>query len=86
MMLVVGVALGAPIAGWAGRLAGPVAAVVGVSLFAFDPTVLGHAPLVKSDVAESLAMLGVGWAAWRFGRRATIGGAARAGRDRAGRR
>ncbi len=72
MMLVVGVGLGAAVAGWAGRLGGPVAAVVAVAVFACDPTLLGHAPLVKSDVAESLALLGLGWATWRFGQRATV--------------
>ncbi len=72
MMLIVGAALGAAVAAWAYRLAGPVAAVVAVCLFAFDPTVLGQAPLVKGDVGEGLAMLGLGWATWRFGQRATV--------------
>ena len=79
MMLVVGVALGGAIAAWAYRLAGPAAAVTAAGLFAFDPTFLAHAPLVKSDVAESLALLAVGWAAWRLGRRATVGRAAALG-------
>ena len=72
-MLVVAVALGAVAAGWAYRLAGGVAALVAVALFAFDPTVLAQAPLVKSDVAFGLAYVGLGWLAWAAGRRLTVG-------------
>jgi hypothetical protein len=72
MMLVVAVALGVAIAAWSSRLGGPVAAVVALGLFAFDPNFLAHASLVKSDVAEGLALLGLSWATWRFGQRATV--------------
>ena len=71
-MLVVAVALGAAVAAWAYQLAGGVAAVVAVALFAFDPTLLAHAPLVKGDVAFALAYLGLGWLAWHAGRRMTV--------------
>ena len=70
-MLLVGVGLGAAVAGWAYRLAGAVAAIVAVALFAFDPTLLAHAPLVKSDLAFGLTYLGLGWLTWHVGRRAT---------------
>ena len=72
MMLLLGVGLGAAVAGWAYRLAGPVAAVVATALFAFDPTLLAHAPLVKGDVASGLTLVAVAWLTWRYGRRATV--------------
>ena len=71
MMLAIGVGLGATVAAWAYRLGGPVAAVAAAGLFAFDPTLLAHAPLVKSDVAVSLALVGLGWATWRVGQQVT---------------
>ncbi len=49
-----------------------VAAVVATCFFAFDPNFLGHAPLVKNDVAMTLALLALVWAAWSLGRRMTV--------------
>ena len=77
MMLVVAVALGVAIAAWAWRLAGPVAAVVATGLFAVDPNLIAHGPLMKNDVAASLAWLGVAYALWDVGRRVTVGSAVR---------
>jgi hypothetical protein len=71
MMLTLGVALGALIAWWAWQLAGPIAAVVAVGLFSFDPNFLAHAPLVKNDVVFALAMLLLAVALWQVGRRLT---------------
>jgi len=72
MALVIGVFLGAMIAWYAWKIAGPVAALVGACLFAFDPNFLGHAPLVKNDVAISLVFLALSYALWRAGTRLTI--------------
>ena len=71
MMLAVSVALGALVAGWAYQLAGPVGAVVAVWMFAFNPTVLAHAPLMKSDLSLALCLALLGWLAWHAGRRLT---------------
>ena len=75
MMLVLAVAAAAIVARWSYELAGPVAAVVAAGLFCFDPTVLAHGPIIKSDVPLTLAWVAVGWLTWRFGRRASIAGA-----------
>ena len=74
MMLVLGAAAAAATAAWAGRLGGPVAAVVAAAVFCLDPTVIAHASLVKSDVPFTLAMVLLAWGAWAFGRRATAAG------------
>ncbi len=71
MMLLLGLGLGAMIAFWTYKLAGSVAAIVALTLFCFDPNFLGHAPLVKSDVAFSLALFSLAFASWRLGQRAT---------------
>ena len=71
MMVLLGVALGAVIAGWAWQMAGPSAAIAATVLYTFDPNFLGHAPLVKNDVALTLLMTAMAWALWRAGRRAT---------------
>jgi hypothetical protein len=42
-------------------------------VFALDPLMLGHGPIVKNDVMFSLTYLGVAWAMWRVGQRVTIG-------------
>ena len=67
-MLGLGVLLGVVIAGWAWRLAGPVAGVVATALFAFDPNFLAHAPLVKNDVAITLFWTLAVAGAWSLGR------------------
>ena len=71
MMLIVAVGLGVAIAAWAWRLGGATAAVVATAAFALDPNFLAHGPLMKNDVAASLAWLAVAWALWAVGRRAT---------------
>ena len=71
MMLIVAVGLGAAIAAWAWRLGGPTAAVVATALFCLDPTCLGHGSLMKNDCAAALAWVGVAWALWDVGRRAS---------------
>ena len=67
MCLILGVALAALIAYWAWELAGPVAAVVAAFVYCLDPNFLGHAALVKNDVAVTLAYLGAAYAIWRAG-------------------
>ncbi len=71
-MLLVAIAVGAALAALAFRLGGPVSALVATALFAFDPAVLAHASLIKSDLLLALAMLGLSGLAIRAGRRATL--------------
>ena len=72
MMLVVAVALGAGVAVAAGRAGGTVAAVVATALFALDPNLLAHGPLMKNDVAAAAAACGLVAAVYAVGRRATV--------------
>lgn len=71
MMLVIALALGAVIAIWSWRLGGAFSAVVATFLFAMDPNLLGHAPLVKNDVAMAAAMTWAMLATWQVGQRMT---------------
>ncbi|HEY7090329.1 MAG TPA: hypothetical protein VH518_19690 [Tepidisphaeraceae bacterium] len=68
MMLVIGIALGAVLAAWSWKLGGPVAAIVALLFYAFDPSFLGHAPLVKNDVPITLMIFATAMAAWSFGK------------------
>jgi len=71
-MLMLGVILGAAIAWWAWRLAGPAAGVIAAAAFCFDPNFLAHSPLVKDDVPITLTLLLFMAAAWLVGQRATL--------------
>ena len=71
-MLLLAVLLGVAIAWWAWRLAGPFAAVVATAAFSLDPNFLAHSPLIKNDVAITLAFLLIIAAVWLIGERATI--------------
>ncbi|HZN04389.1 MAG TPA: hypothetical protein VFD06_12475 [Candidatus Polarisedimenticolia bacterium] len=72
MMLVAAVALGALLAFWAWHLAGPIAAVAALALFALDPALIGHASLVKNDVAVAFVTLLLAFSVWRLGERLTV--------------
>lgn len=65
MALVVGVALAALIGWWAWKLGGLIPAVAATFLYCFDPNFLGHAPLVKNDVASGLVYGAVSYALWK---------------------
>ena len=67
MMLMIGVAVGAVMAMWSWRLAGALAAVVATALFALDPNMLGHAPLVKNDIPLVASMIWLAMATWLCG-------------------
>lgn len=71
MMLVVGAALAVMVSVFTWRIAGAAAAVIATFLFCFDPNFLGHAPLVKNDVAASLCLLWIAYAGWRVGQKIT---------------
>jgi len=71
-MIALGVALGAVIAWWAWRLRGPVAAVVALAAFCFDPTILAHAPLLKNDLPLALVFTALMGGIWLLGERGTI--------------
>jgi hypothetical protein len=71
-MIALAVALGAVIAWWAWRLRGPIAAVVALAAFCFDPNILAHAPLLKNDLPLALAFTALMGGIWLLGERATI--------------
>jgi 4-amino-4-deoxy-L-arabinose transferase-like glycosyltransferase len=71
-MVVLGAVLGAAIAWWAWRLAGPVAAVVAIAAFCLDPNFLAHAPLIKIDVPITLVFFLLMASLWLLGERATV--------------
>lgn len=80
VMLGVGLTTGAFLAAFVWRLAlslgvkagaAGAGAVFATGLFALDPNFLAHAPLMKNDVASSLALLGVTACTWEAGRRLT---------------
>jgi 4-amino-4-deoxy-L-arabinose transferase-like glycosyltransferase len=71
-MIVLGIVLGALIAWWAWRLAGPLAGVVAAAAFCLDPNFLANAPLVKDDVPMSLCFAALMAVIWLAGERATI--------------
>ena len=53
---------------WAQALYGPLAALLGLSLWCFDPNVLGHAPLLTPDLPATLAIFGTTFLFWRLSR------------------
>ncbi len=71
-MILLGAILGAMIAWWAWRIAGPVAAMVATAFFCLDPNFLAHTPLIKNDVPVALAFLWLMGMAWLAGERATF--------------
>jgi dolichyl-phosphate-mannose-protein mannosyltransferase len=71
-MLFLGVVLGALIAWWAWRLAGPVAAIVATAFYCFDPNFLAHSALIKNDAPIALEFTALMYVVWRVGRQAKI--------------
>jgi hypothetical protein len=71
-MIFLGIILGVLIAWCSWRLAGPLAAVVAVALFCFDPNFLAYSPLVKGDVPITLLFLALMMSIWLMGERATL--------------
>jgi hypothetical protein len=70
-MLILGAALGMAIAAWAWKLRGPIAALIAVAAFCFDPNFLAHSPLVKNDVPIALVFLLLMVTLWLVGQRVT---------------
>jgi hypothetical protein len=71
MMVPLGVLLGVMIALWAWRLGGARAAVIATGFFAFDPNLIAHSAVVKSDVAMTLVSFAFVYMLWRVGQRVT---------------
>lgn len=71
-MVVLGVILGVLIGWWAWRLGGPVAGIVATAFFCLDPNFLAHTPLIKNDIALTLALLWLAALVWLIGERATL--------------
>lgn len=68
-MVGISVLLGAILWLWASELFGEIAAVAVLALWAFDPNLLGHGPLVTTDVAVATFACGLFYLLWRAGRR-----------------
>ncbi len=64
-MVVWSAALGLLVFIWSRRLWGDAGALVSLSLYAFSPTLLAHAPLVTSDVTGACCLLAAVGAFWR---------------------
>ena len=73
MCLLIAGACGAIVALWAFQLRGPVAAVAATAIFALDPNLLAHGPVVKNDVVVALIFVLGAMIVWRAGQRLTIG-------------
>jgi hypothetical protein len=71
MMLILAILLGVLIARWSYRLGGPISAISATAIFCFDPNFIAHAPMVKSDIAFALDLLGLSYVVWLLGQRAT---------------
>lgn len=69
MALILGVALAALIGRWAWELGGIVACVAATWMYSLDPNFLGHAALVKNDVAIAFAYAAASYALWRAARK-----------------
>lgn len=69
--LMFGVGLGAMLAWWSFKLAGPWAAVLTAGFYCFDPNFIGHAGLVKNDVPLTFTWCWVMLATWYAGRGVT---------------
>jgi hypothetical protein len=78
MCLILGVILALLAGRWAWDLGersggGLVPAIAATGLICFDPNFLGHAPLVKNDVASALCFLACAYAVWKAGQTLTWG-------------
>jgi hypothetical protein len=68
MMIVVGVALGIVVFVWSRELWGAPAALLSLTLFAFDPNFIAHSALVTTDVGIALMMTLALYFYWRASR------------------
>lgn len=71
-MVALAALIGIVIGWWAWRVSGPVAGIIAMAAFCFDPNFLGHAPLVKNDVLLALSLLLFAASVWMLGERATL--------------
>jgi hypothetical protein len=71
-MLPLAVLLGALVAFWSWRLAGPLAACVACAAYCLDPNFLAHGLLIKNDVPITLLFTAIMYFVWRTGRAATF--------------
>jgi len=69
-MLALGAGLALLIGVWGWQIGGQWAGMLAMSLFGFDPTFLGHSPLVKNDVVFTLLWCAVAFSLYRVGRAA----------------
>src|ERR1019366_4414730 len=72
MMSLLALALGAMIALWSWRIAGPVAAVMATFLFSLDPNFIAHGALVKNDVVMALLFVALAFACFKLGEKITF--------------
>jgi 4-amino-4-deoxy-L-arabinose transferase-like glycosyltransferase len=67
MLLALG--LGALVYRWAQEMHGPLAALLALTLYAFDPNLLAHARLNTTDLGVTAFVFAAGYAAWQWQRR-----------------
>lgn len=72
IMLLPALALGILLAFWSHRIAGPFAAVVATTLFALDPNLIAHAPLIKNDILLTFCLFAAVYVTSLLGQRATL--------------
>ena len=58
---------------WTRELFGPVGALGATALLAFEPNLLAHGPLIKSDVAAGTGLLAMAYFSWRYWQRPGLG-------------
>lgn len=75
-VLIFPLALAALVWFWARKEWGPAAGLIAAAILVAEPTLLGHAALVKNDVASALAYALFWFAAWRFWQRPFLPNAA----------
>jgi len=73
VMALLSVATAGLVFAWSRRLWGDAAGLFSLALYAFSPTTLAHGPLVTSDMAATMALLGATAAFWRYLERPTGG-------------
>ncbi len=66
MIVLLGVAAGAIVFGWARSLFGPVGGLVSLTLFTFSPNLLAFGGLASTDVSITLLLLAATLAIWRL--------------------
>lgn len=68
MLIGLAVALGALVCRWGWRVGRATGGTVATALYCLDPNFIGHAAMIKNDIAMSLVALWISYAVWNAGR------------------